>query len=157
MTAATFRAPYGNVAAVTVFNDWTMPGHAAIPATYTAAVIGGRTRVTVPRLSRLPIFSAGRTRFYFLRRLSYHKVRQENTPMTAAIVSTKGQVVIPARIRTEMGVEAGSRIEFVRTAEGWLIKPATLPVTALKGVLARPRKAVSVEDMNRAIRRRARR
>jgi antitoxin PrlF len=75
--------------------------------------------------------------------------------MTAAIVSTKGQVVIPARIRTEMGVEAGSRIEFVRTAEGWLIKPATLPVTALKGVLARPRKAVSVEDMNRAIRRRA--
>ena len=75
--------------------------------------------------------------------------------MTAAIVSTKGQVVIPARIRTEMGVEAGSRIEFVRTAEGWLIKPATLPVTALKGVLARPRKAVSVEDMNRAIRRKA--
>ncbi|HWY15576.1 MAG TPA: AbrB/MazE/SpoVT family DNA-binding domain-containing protein [Rhizomicrobium sp.] len=75
--------------------------------------------------------------------------------MTAAIVSTKGQVVIPARIRTELGVEAGSRIEFVRTAEGWLIKPATLPVTALKGVLARPRKAVSVEDMNRAIRRKA--
>ena len=75
--------------------------------------------------------------------------------MTAAIVSTKGQVVIPARIRAELGVEAGSRIEFVRTAEGWLIKPATLPVTALKGVLARPRKAVSVEDMNRAIRRKA--
>ena len=75
--------------------------------------------------------------------------------MTAAIVSTKGQVVIPARIRAELGVEAGSRIEFVRTAEGWLIKPATLPVPVLKGVLARPRKAVSVEDMNRAIRRKA--
>ena len=75
--------------------------------------------------------------------------------MTAAIVSTKGQVVIPARIRSELGVEAGSRIEFVKTADGWLIKPATLPVTALKGVLTRPKKPVSVEDMNRAIRRRA--
>jgi AbrB family looped-hinge helix DNA binding protein len=75
--------------------------------------------------------------------------------MAASIVSTKGQVVIPARVRTELGVEAGSRIEFVKTEEGWLIKPAVLPVTALKGLLRKPKKPVSVEDMNRAIRRRA--
>lgn len=74
--------------------------------------------------------------------------------MAAAIVSTKGQVVIPARVRSELGVDAGSRIEFVKTAEGWLIKPAVLPVTALKGMLRKPKKPVSVEDMNRAIRRR---
>ena len=74
--------------------------------------------------------------------------------MAAAIVSTKGQVVIPARVRSELGVDAGSRIEFVKTAEGWLIKPAILPVTALKGMLRKPKKPVSVEDMNRAIRRR---
>jgi antitoxin PrlF len=73
--------------------------------------------------------------------------------MAASIVSTKGQVVIPARVRTELGVEAGSRIEFVKTEEGWLIKPAVLPVTALKGLLRTPKKPVSVEDMNRAIRR----
>ena len=60
--------------------------------------------------------------------------------MTAAIVSTEGRVVIPARIRLELGVEAGSRIEFVKTADGLLIKPATLPVTAHKGLLARPKK-----------------
>jgi antitoxin PrlF len=75
--------------------------------------------------------------------------------MTAAIVSTKGQVVIPARVRAEMGVGTGSRIEFVKTPDGWLIKPATLPVTALKGMLAKPRKPVSVEDMNLATWRRA--
>ena len=74
--------------------------------------------------------------------------------MAAAIVSTKGQVVIPARVRSELGVDAGSRIEFVKTPEGWLIKPAVLPVTALKGLLRKPKKPVSVEDMNRAIRRR---
>lgn len=75
--------------------------------------------------------------------------------MVASVVSTKGQIVIPARVRSELGVEAGTRIEFVKTGDGWLIKPATLPVTVLKGVLKKPRKPVSVEDMNRVIRRRA--
>jgi AbrB family looped-hinge helix DNA binding protein len=75
--------------------------------------------------------------------------------MATVIVSTHGRVVIPAHVRTEMGVEAGSRIEFVKTSDGWLIKPATLPLTALKGILAKRRKPVSVDDMNRAIRRRA--
>lgn len=75
--------------------------------------------------------------------------------MVASIVSTKGQIVIPARIRAELGVEPGSRVEFVRTEDGWLMKPATLPVTVLKGVLKKPRKPVSIEEMNRIIRRRA--
>ena len=75
--------------------------------------------------------------------------------MTTSTVSTKGQIVIPAEIRAELGIEAGCRVEFVKTDEGWLIKPATLPVTALKGVLGKSGKRVSVEDMNRAIRRRA--
>ena len=76
--------------------------------------------------------------------------------MSASVVSTKGQIVIPARVRADLGIETGSRVEFVKSDEGWLIKPATLPVTALRGVLEKPRKPVSVEDMNRAIRRRAR-
>ena len=75
--------------------------------------------------------------------------------MSASVVSTKGQIVIPAQIRAELGVKAGSRVEFVRTDEGWLIKPATLPVTALKGIIKKPRKPVSIEDMNLSIRRRA--
>lgn len=77
--------------------------------------------------------------------------------MSASIVSTKGQIVIPARVREELGVEAGSRVEFVKTEEGWLIKPVTLSITALKGILKKPRKPVSIEDINLAIRRRARR
>lgn len=77
--------------------------------------------------------------------------------MSASIVSTKGQIVIPARVRAELGVEAGSRVEFVKTEEGWLIKSATLPVTVLKGVLGKPRRPVSIDDMNRIVRRRARR
>jgi AbrB family looped-hinge helix DNA binding protein len=75
--------------------------------------------------------------------------------MTTSIVSTKGQIVIPAEIRAELGIGAGSRVEFIKTEEGWLLKPATLPVTVLKGVLAKPGRKVLVEDMNRAIRHRA--
>jgi len=72
-----------------------------------------------------------------------------------SILSTKGQIVIPAKVRAELGVEPGSRIAFVKTEDGWLIKAATLPVTALRGLLAAPKKPVTIEDMNRAIRKRA--
>jgi antitoxin PrlF len=75
--------------------------------------------------------------------------------MATSTVSTKGQIVIPADVRAELGVEAGSRVEFVKTDEGWLIKPATLPATALKGLLGQPARKISVEDMKRAIKRRA--
>ncbi|MEO5881817.1 MAG: AbrB/MazE/SpoVT family DNA-binding domain-containing protein [Caldimonas sp.] len=78
--------------------------------------------------------------------------------MSTSTVSSKGQIVIPSAVRQDMAVEAGTRVEFVKTAEGWLLKPATLPVTALKGLVKRkPAKPVSIEDMDLAIRKRARR
>jgi antitoxin PrlF len=75
--------------------------------------------------------------------------------MTTSTVSTKGQIVIPAPVRAEMGIEAGSRVEFVKTGDGWLIKPANLPLTALKGIVKRPRKPVSIDEMRRIVRKRA--
>lgn len=71
--------------------------------------------------------------------------------MTTSTVSSKGQIVIPAAVRAEMGVEAGTRVAFVKTEQGWLLKPATRPITALKGMVPKPLKPVSIEDMNRAI------
>ncbi len=73
--------------------------------------------------------------------------------MSAAVVGAKGQIVIPAGIRAELGVKAGSRVEFVKTEDGWLFRPATLSITAPKGSLKKSHKPVSVEDMNQAIRR----
>jgi AbrB family looped-hinge helix DNA binding protein len=75
--------------------------------------------------------------------------------MSTSTVSSKGQIVIPSAVRLDMAVEVGSRVEFVKTAEGWLLKAATRPVTALKGLVAKPERPVSVEDMNRAIRKHA--
>ena len=76
--------------------------------------------------------------------------------MTTATLTVKGQVTIPIEVRKRMGLDAGDRIEFVELDDGqYLIKPAIDDVRSLKGVLEKPRRPVSVEDMNRAIRKRA--
>ena len=72
--------------------------------------------------------------------------------MTTSTVSSKGQIVIPAAVRADMAVEPGSRVAFVKTDEGWLLKAATRPITTLKGLVPKPAKPVSIEDMSRAIR-----
>jgi antitoxin PrlF len=75
--------------------------------------------------------------------------------MSTATLTVKGQVTIPADVRRRMGLDAGDRIEFVELQDGqYLIMPATDDVRSLKGMLRKPRKPVSVEDMNAAIRRR---
>ena len=79
--------------------------------------------------------------------------------MASATVTSKWQMVIPKPIREHLGVHPGDQLNFVIQSDGIVIvRPAVLDVRQLKGILARPgRKAVSVEQINRAIRRRARR
>lgn len=73
--------------------------------------------------------------------------------MTTATLTSKGQVTIPAAVRAGLGVETGDRVEFVELAPGrYEVVAATLPVTALKGIVPKPRKSVSIEQMNAAIR-----
>lgn len=72
--------------------------------------------------------------------------------MATATLTSKGQVTIPAAVRTALGLDTGSRIEFVETAKGqFAIVAATSPVQTLKGILRKPAKPVSLEDMERAI------
>lgn len=75
--------------------------------------------------------------------------------MVTAIVTTKGQVTIPAAVRQRLGIDAGDRIEFVEIADGeFVIKPVTRDIRALKGLWKKPVKPVSVEEMREAIHRR---
>ena len=73
--------------------------------------------------------------------------------MAAAILTSKGQITIPVQVRTELGVDAGDRIEFVRVGKGeFNIVAATRSVRELNGMLQRKgRKPVSIEEMNAAI------
>lgn len=75
--------------------------------------------------------------------------------MSTATLTAKGQVTIPSDVRRRMGLDAGDRIEFVELeGGGYAIKPAIDDVRTLKGLLRKPPKPVSVEDMNATIRRR---
>ena len=72
--------------------------------------------------------------------------------MSTATLTTKGQITIPAAVRASLGLEAGSRVEFVEAANGqYLIVAATQPVQALKGLLRKPDATVTIAQMNQII------
>ncbi|HIE4197006.1 MULTISPECIES: AbrB/MazE/SpoVT family DNA-binding domain-containing protein [Burkholderia] len=73
--------------------------------------------------------------------------------MTAATITSKGQITIPVAVRNQLGLEAGDRIEFsFNEATGrYEIYPATRSLEALKGIVKKPAKPVSIDDMNQAI------
>jgi AbrB family looped-hinge helix DNA binding protein len=72
--------------------------------------------------------------------------------MSTATITTKGQITIPADVRRRLGLESGDRVEFVEVEGGFAIKPANDDVRALKGLLRKPVKPVSISDMNAVIR-----
>lgn len=59
-------------------------------------------------------------------------------------------------MRTGLGVDTVDRMEFIELEPGrYEVIAATLPVTALKGIIAKPKRAVSIKDMDAAIRKHA--
>ena len=76
--------------------------------------------------------------------------------MTTAVVTSKGQITIPKPVRDGLGVESGDRVEFVELQRGvYKVVAATRDIRDLKGAIPKPAKPVSVEDMNKAVRRHA--
>ncbi|WP_042290274.1 AbrB/MazE/SpoVT family DNA-binding domain-containing protein [Paraburkholderia mimosarum] len=73
--------------------------------------------------------------------------------MTAATITSKGQVTIPVDVRDQLGLQAGDRIEFsFNEATGrYEIFPATLSLASLKGIVKKPARPVSIDDMNRVV------
>jgi AbrB family looped-hinge helix DNA binding protein len=72
--------------------------------------------------------------------------------MPTATVTSKGQITIPLKVRSDMGLVAGDRVDFVRMDDGhYAVVPATHSVRSLKGIVPKPDKPVSLEDMQEAI------
>ena len=75
--------------------------------------------------------------------------------MPSAMMTSKGQITIPKPIREAFNLKPGDRIEFLIDAEGKLVVwPITQDLTHLKGLVSYTGPAVSVDDMNQAIRQR---
>ena len=76
--------------------------------------------------------------------------------MTTAVVTSKGQITIPKPVRDGLGVTSGDRVEFVELERGvYTVVAATRDIRDLKGVIPKPAKPVSIEDMSKAVRRHA--
>lgn len=72
--------------------------------------------------------------------------------MATATLTSKGQLTLPKSVRDRMGLDSGDRVEFVEVTDGvFNIVAATRDVRELKGMIPKPEKSVSLEDMNRAI------
>ncbi|HLX22699.1 MAG TPA: AbrB/MazE/SpoVT family DNA-binding domain-containing protein [Usitatibacter sp.] len=72
--------------------------------------------------------------------------------MATATITSKGQITIPREVREALGVGTGDRVEFVAEEKGvYKVVAATRDVRHLKGLIAKPRKPVTIEAMKRAI------
>jgi len=72
--------------------------------------------------------------------------------MTTATITSKGQVTIPKDVRSRLGIGTGDRVEFVEIQDGvFQIVAVTQDVQALKGIVPKPKKPVTIDEMNQAI------
>jgi antitoxin PrlF len=72
--------------------------------------------------------------------------------MATATVTAKGQLTLPKDVRTALGVGPGDRVDFVQMDDGnYAVMAATQSVKKLKGLIPKPRKPVSLDDMDAAI------
>jgi AbrB family looped-hinge helix DNA binding protein len=72
--------------------------------------------------------------------------------MATATLTSKGQITLPKVVRKRLGVEAGDRVEFVETEPGvYKMIAATRDVRDLNGLVPKPAKPVTVEEMGRVI------
>ena len=72
--------------------------------------------------------------------------------MSTATLTSKGQITIPIDVRHDLKVDAGDRVEFIQIAPGrYEFVAVTHSIKELKGMFDKPKKKVSVEDMNKAI------
>lgn len=68
-------------------------------------------------------------------------------------VTSKGQVTLPVEARRRMGIKAGTKLEVIvqsdKVMEVKMVEKAS--VRDLKGFLPKPRRALSVNEINEAV------
>lgn len=71
--------------------------------------------------------------------------------MATAILTSKGQVTIPKEVRLALGLHTGTRLTFVPTPAGYLLKAAAHDLMRLAGSVPYDGPALSVDDMEDAV------
>jgi len=69
-------------------------------------------------------------------------------------ITSKGQVTIPKAIRNKLQLKTGDKLEFILHQNSVEIIPVGGSVRRLKGMVPKPDKAISLDDMDQAVRNR---
>jgi antitoxin PrlF len=71
----------------------------------------------------------------------------------AATVTGKGQITIPRQVRERLRLRSGHKVEFtLKDENSAVIRPVAKRLSDLAGILPKPRRTVSLEEMDQAIR-----
>lgn len=64
-------------------------------------------------------------------------------------LTSKGQMTLPNAVRTRLGLEAGDRLLVTVQDDDTIIlkRPPSAPAARLRGLLPRPARALSIEEM----------
>ena len=69
-----------------------------------------------------------------------------------ATLTSKGQVTIPKAVRDALHLRTGDRLDFILEADGTVrMLPITGSVKRLKGMLPKPARTLTIEEMDDAI------
>ena len=72
--------------------------------------------------------------------------------MPSATLRSRGRITIPAKVRDSLGLKPGDRVHFLEMPDGqFAMVAANHAVQSLKGMIRKPIRPVSLEDMNAAI------
>ncbi|MEO8327798.1 MAG: AbrB/MazE/SpoVT family DNA-binding domain-containing protein [Nitrospirota bacterium] len=75
--------------------------------------------------------------------------------MAAATLTSKGQITLPKKIREQLKLQPGDRVEFLVGPDGRItVWPVTSDVTILKGLIPKPKQPSTLKAIRAAIKQR---
>ena len=66
-------------------------------------------------------------------------------------MTSKGQVTIPIDIRNELHLTSGNELQFFVINGSLVVVPINRSVTSLRGILPKPSKSLTIEEMDEVI------
>jgi AbrB family looped-hinge helix DNA binding protein len=78
---------------------------------------------------------------------------QPGPPSFEAKVTSQGQVTIPKEMRERLGLHEGQKVRFtLEQGNRVVMAPATFQLKELFGILGKPRRSLTLEDMDETVR-----
>jgi antitoxin PrlF len=71
--------------------------------------------------------------------------------VSIATLTSKGQMTVPKEVRVKLGLKPGDRLHLTVRPDGAVVMTPTVPLASLAGILPKPERAVTIEEMNAAI------